>query len=48
MIRETLGHYKILDKLGAGGMGDVYRADDVNPRRHVAIKVPSLGAFLWE
>src|SRR3989454_931427 len=36
---ETLGQYKILDRIGAGGMGDVYRARDTRLGRTVAIKV---------
>jgi serine/threonine protein kinase len=37
---DSLGHYKILDRIGAGGLGDVYRARDTRLGRTVAIKVP--------
>ena len=36
---ESLGHYKILDRIGAGGIGDVYRARDTRLGRTVALKV---------
>ncbi len=38
MIGTSVGPYRVVERLGAGGMGDVYLATDTNLKRQVAIK----------
>ena len=45
IVGLRLGHYLVLERIGAGGMGEVYRAKDEHLDRDVAIKVPPSKTF---
>src|SRR5438477_8681494 len=39
LVGRTIGHYKISERIGTGGMGDVYLANDVSAGRRAALKL---------